>query len=281
MRDRWYRKGGSKTDPAVGRAAEANYALAARAQDWNEDFYEKYVVPMITLAGDETRENIRINREISDLTMKQAREADERYRTVGLPSEDKYLAELGKFSEPEYAETQARGALGDVNAAFAGQQAAQRRQMQSLGIDPSSPAALMALTDMGIQQAAVRAGAATRARDAAKQAGLGALAEAANVSGGQGAKLLQFAGAAGGAAGAGTAAAQGGIGATSGGAANVNAGLGLANKAYGQNLESATELKKARMAQPSGLAGIGKLAGTLGGAFLGGSGFGAMMGAKG
>jgi hypothetical protein len=54
-----------------------------------------------------------------------------------------------------------------------------------------------------------------------------------------------------------------------GGAANVNTGLGLAQKAYGSNIDAYTSLNNTSIAHAGdAAAGMGKLAGQIGGALL-------------
>lgn len=267
MRDRWFRKGKkAKPDPAVARAAEANYALAERAQNWNEDIFAKYVVPMLEKSSVEADRAAKYDAEIADLALKQARTADERYRTVGLPAEDAYLKKLAEFSEPEYEAKQAAAATGDLTNAFAVEEDINDRRMLALGMDPTSPAARRAVQTMGLQQAAIRAGVQTRARDAAREAGIGAIAERYNVATGQGAKMLQFGGAARDTVGAGAETVQRGVGVAADSGAGVNKGFGIAGDAYGSNLNSATSIYNTRQqikAQSSGglASGLGKLAG--------------------
>ncbi|RPJ58981.1 MAG: tail fiber domain-containing protein, partial [Acidobacteria bacterium] len=144
------------------------------------------------------------------------------------------------------------------------------RQFAGLGIDPSSPAALSARTDVAFRNAASEAGAATRARDAAKVLGMSLTSDRANFARGGASGVLQAAGAAGGASGAGaTGAAQAGQVAP-GGAGNVNTGFGLAGSAFGNNLSAYTSLGKTSLesSASSGLAGLGALAGQLGSAAI-------------
>jgi hypothetical protein len=148
------------------------------------------------------------------------------------------------YSGPEEEQRQAAASLGDVRTAAAGQAAQQARQFRSLGIDPTSPAAMSAQSDVAVQNAATEAAAATRARSAAKALGMSLTSDAANFGRGGQSGILQFGGAAGGASSAALSGAQGTASIVPGGAANVNTGLGLAGKAYGSNLDAYTSLNK-------------------------------------
>src|SRR5215471_1170910 len=116
MLDRWHRGSGSqnKYDPQVGAAASANAAIAQKAEQWNEDFYDKYVAPTLTQAMRESEVNLGRQGQIFDLTMDQAKLADERYRKYGIPAEDAYYKMVQQYSAPEEQERQAQAALGDV-----------------------------------------------------------------------------------------------------------------------------------------------------------------------
>jgi hypothetical protein len=272
MRDRWYRSGGSKNpyDPQIGAAAQAQAQIAQQAQSFNQDYFTKYVTP----AMDEMIRSNKVNDErqgqIFDQQMAQSKLQDQRYRDLGIPAEDRYYKMVSDYSAPEEQERQARGALGDLRTAEAGQAQQTSRRLSSLGIDPSSPAALAAQSDIQFSNAAAEAGAATRAREAAKATGMQLTSDAANFGRGGQSGILQFGSAASGASSAGLSGAQGTATAAPGGAANVNAGLGLAQKAYGSNLDAYSDLgKQSIQSYQSPLQGIGQLAGQLGAAYLG------------
>jgi hypothetical protein len=269
MRDRYYSKKDAKGafDPQVGAAAQAQTALAQHAQDWNEQFYNEQVAPVLQQMTKESEVNLGRQGELFDLNMAQAKQAADRYNTLGIPAEDAYYKMVKDYSAPDEQERQARAALGDVRTAAASQQQQMQRRFSGLGIDPTSPAALSAQSDIAVQQAATEAGAATRARDAAKTLGMQLTGDAANFGRGQASSVLGFGNAAGGAASAALSGAQGTAATAPGGAANVNAGLGLAQKAYGSNLDAYTTLNKASMDQTSAAyQGLGQAIGGLGGA---------------
>lgn len=231
-------------DPQVGAAAAANSALAARTQAWTEDFYAKFVAPMLEQSTKATEQNTQQQGELFDLNMSEARLQDQRYRTLGIPAEDRYYKMVDEYSSADEQERQAQRALGDVRTAKTTNDAQLRRKFQGLGIDPSSPAALSAMSDMAVQDAAVEAAAATRARDAAKTLGMALTSDAANFGRGGQSGVLQFGGAAGGNSSNAAQVAQGGVGANSGGAAPMQGAFGIAQRAYGQNLDAYTSLQK-------------------------------------
>jgi len=271
MRDRWYCKASkNKYDPQIGEAAKANVALAERSEAWNRDYFDKYVAPAMSQLIKESDTNIERQGQLFDLTYDQAKLADERYRTLGVPAEDRYYKMVDEYSAPEEQEKQARSAIGDVRTAAQSQAGTLARKLGSLGIDPTSPAALAARSDASVMNTATEAGAATRAREGAKALGMQLTSDAANFGRGGFASILQAGGAAGGASGAGLSGAAAAAGTTPGGAANVNTGYGIAQKGYGANLDAYTSLGNTSMnTSSSPLAGIGMLAGQMGSAALG------------
>src|SRR5678816_258555 len=241
MRDRWYTKGSkNKYDPQIGAAAQANVALGERSEAWNREYFDKYVAPAMTQLVKESDVNIERQGKLFDITYDQAKTAADRYKTLGIPAEDRYYKMVDEYSAPEEQERQATRALGDMRTAQAGQQQQLARQFSGLGIDPSSPAALSARTDVAFRNAAAEAGAATRARDGTKVLGMSLASDAANFGRGGASGVLAAAGGSSGIGGAGLAGATGAAGAAPGGAANVNTGFGLAGQGIRSNIDAFT-----------------------------------------
>lgn len=259
-------KGGkNKYDPQIGEAAKANAALAARAQDFSENFTNTYLVPLTQQMVKESDTNLERQGKLFDIQYGQAQLQDERYRKLGIPAEDRYYDMVSNYSEGSEQTRQADRALGDVRVAASNAKKGTSRQLASLGIAPNSPAAIAAVSNLNVQQGAMEAAAATRAREAAKTLGMSLTADAANFGRGGQAGILSFSQGAGGSAGQALGGAQSSIGAASGGAAVNQGAYGLGIKAYGQNLDAYTQLGKQSMQSSSGggiLGGLGKLAGT-------------------
>ena len=274
MHERYYCKKDDKGsyDPEVGQAAAANTAVAAKSEQFNEDFYNKYVAPSIDAMAKQTAASTDQQQQLFDLNMAQTKQAADRYNTLGIPAEDAYYKMVKDYSAPAEQERQAQAAIGDVRTGEQTQQQQLQRRFQGLGIDPTSPAALSAQTDVSVQNAAVEAAAGTRARDAAKQLGMQLTGDAANFGRGQASSVLSFGNAASGNSNSALSGTQGTAQVTPGGAANVNAGLGLAQRAYGSNLDAYSSLNKASLDQTSAAyTGIGQALG-LGASFIPGFG---------
>lgn len=259
----------SQYDPQVGAAAAANVALAEKSQAWTEDFYEKHITPMLEATAKSTAENTRMQGELFDINKRQLDTADERYRRLGIPAEDAYFKMAKDYSAPEEEERQASAALGDQRVAASGRDQQLMRKFAGLGVDPTSPAGMAAMSDFAVQDAAAEAAAQTRARGAAKTLGMALTSDAANFGRGGTSAILGFGGAAGGNASNPAQIAQGSTGAATGAASPMLGAFGVAGKAYGANLDAYTSLAKADMEQKAaGAAGFGQLLGTVASAFI-------------
>ena len=270
--------GGKKSkgqyDPQVGAAAAANTALAERSQKWTEDFYAKFVAPAMEAMTLETANNTRRQGDLFDMNMQQAQLQDKRYRELGIPAEDRYYKMADEYSAPEEETRQANAALGDLRTAQETNRAQTMRRFQGLGIDPTSPAALAAMSDNSVNDAALEAAAATRARAAAKSLGMSLTTDAANFGRAGQSGALQFGGAAGGNASNAAQVSQAGSSSTGAGAAPMQNAFGIAQRSYGANLDAYTTLQKSSMeaaaAKSAAMsAGIGKAIGMVGGAAMG------------
>lgn len=259
----------SQYDPQVGEAAAQNAATAAAAQAFSEQYFTDYVAPMLeqmTAASAQTQER---QDEMFALNRDQMLQAQERYETYGIPAEDRYYDMVAQYSEPEEMERQARSALGDYRAAAANQQGTMSRRMASLGIDPTSPASIAAMSTQGIANTAGEAGAMNRARDTARRMGMALTADAANFGRGGQSAILNFGNAASGnTMGAFGVSSQALAGANQG--ANVPlAGYNTAQRGYTANLNAYTSLAQADMqAQAASDAGLGEFLGSVGAAAI-------------
>lgn len=94
----------------------------------------------------------------------QARELDERNKSVFRPLEDRIVADATNFDTEAKREELAGQAQTDVNAAFAGARGQNVRSMASYGITPGSGRAMAMDNQLTAQQALASAGAKTKAR---------------------------------------------------------------------------------------------------------------------
>lgn len=320
--------GGSSYDPQVGAATSANAAVAAKAEDFSEAYYTNVITPllqdqsalshtMVDSANKLSERQLSLSEQqqelskrnsdaaldtqgklnnLYDLNADQMKKASDRYDKFGVPAEENYYNMVRDYSSAGEEEKQARLAKGDAGLAAANQKGAFMRSLSGLGISATSPAAVSAMSDMAVQNAALEAGAATRARGAAKALGMTLTSDAANYGRGGTSSTLAFGGAAQGnttgafgvansAFGSGSNALQAGTGAfgtTMGGISGLNntllnggngvlTGYKTASDAYGNNADAYSKLGSADIqarAANDPMAGIGKLAGTLGSAWI-------------
>jgi hypothetical protein len=256
-------------DPQIGAAAQANAALAEKAQTFSQDYFEKYIGPALEQMKTESNSNIKRQDALYADSKSDADLSRQRYQKFGIPAEDKYFKMAQDFSAPEEEERQAGLALGDVTTAQGVRQQTLQRQLQASGVDPSSPAAISAMSDNTMMGAAAAAGAQTRARSAAKSLGMQLTSDAANFGRGGQSSVLAFGQAAGGNANAAQGAAGAQLNSAPAGAGVVQNGIGLGLKGYGANLDAYSGLGKASMeSQGAAASGLGNFLGTIGAAAM-------------
>jgi hypothetical protein len=260
----------SQFDPEIGKAASAQTALAERTQAWTEDFYDKHLTPLLETLSKTTAEDSARQGQIADAQLEQMRLATDRYKSEGIPAEDRYYKMVDQYSAPEEEERQAQSAIGDQRVAAEQTRQSMLRRLAGTGLNPGGPAAVSAMSDMAVQEAAAEAAAATRARSAAKALGMSLTADAANFGRGGGSQIAQFASGASGASATGARDVGGAVSTTAGAAAPEQGAFGIAQRAYGSNLDAYASLRNADVqAKAQSQAGIGQVIGMLGSAYLG------------
>lgn len=260
---------GPSYDPQVGAAAEANSALAARAQDFSEKYFNEHISPLLdqqsalaTQANDREDQLFQLNKRLTE-------QADARYQQYGIPAENSYYDMVKKYSAPEEEERQAEGAIGDQRVAAQGQQQDMRRQMAATGIDPGSPAAIAAMSDMALKNSAIESAAANKARSAAKTLGMSLTADAANFGRGATSNIVGFGQAANSNIGTAANTMSSAVSGATSGASPVMQGYGLGIQAQSSNLSAYSSLQKAQMEQQGqAAAGFGNFLGTVAGAAI-------------
>ncbi len=209
--------GGSEYDPQIGKAAQQSAAVAARAQAFSEKYYNDVITPLLKQQSAASLKSQEQLGNLYDINTEQLKLANERYKQFGIPAEERYYNMVGRFSEPEEVERQAEFAKGDFATAQQGQNAQAARRMAALGIDPTSPAAIAAMSDQAVMGAAAEASAMNRARNAARTLGMQLTSDAANFGRGGQSGILQFG-----------AGAQG----------NATGAFGIANQALGTGMQA-------------------------------------------
>ena len=264
--------GGSSYDPQMGAASARAAETADRAERFSEDYYTNVITPLLrdsTRASNEAQTKLG---KLYDINATQTQQANDRYNQYGVPAEDSYYKMAGEYSEPEEFERQAQAAKGDLGAAAGAQQGGMLRQFASLGIDPSSPAATAAMSDIAVQNAASEAGAMNRARSAARTLGMQLKSDAANFGRGGQSGILQFgAGAQGNATGAFGVANQN-LNTASTAANGVMSGYQTALSGFNNNTNAYASMGAADIkARSESGSGFGQLLGAVAGSAMGGA----------
>jgi hypothetical protein len=260
----------SSYDPQIGEAAKASAALADRSVKFSEDFYNQHIAPLLDAQTQQSATSAANENALFASNMADMQQQRDRYNKYGIPAEDRYYKMANEYSSADEEQKQAGLAIGDVRAANAGAASTMNRQLASLGIDPTSPAAIAARNDNLVMGAAAEAGAANRARQAAKTLGMQISADAANFGRGGTSQVLGFGGAASGNTQGALGAASTGLAGANSSAGVVQSGYGLGLKGYAQNLDAFTSRANAQtQANAQSAAGFGKLLGTAAGFALG------------
>lgn len=252
----------AKTDPRVAAAAEAQVALQQREMDWTESYYEKYITPMLEQQMKLADQAAAQNSELFAINKDNMTLANERYKKYGIPAEDRYYDMVAKYSAPEEEEAQAAAALGDMRVAENVNNENLKRRLAGLGIDPTSGAAVAAMSDAAVMNAANEASAQNRARQAAKTLGMSLTADAANFGRGGASGIIQFGSAAGANTQANVGAGATGLSAVTGATSPMMGAYGTGINMYGQQMGTYANIYNgdANRAQAES-AGFGKLLG--------------------
>lgn len=261
-------KGGSSAyDPQIGASAAQASATAAKAEQFSETYYNNVLTPLLKQSSQASTDAEGKLSDIYGLNADQMREQNQRYEQYGVPAENKYYDMVSQYSSPDEEERQAQAAKGDLGAAAAGQHTQMMQQFSGLGIDPSSPAAMSAMSDMAVQNSAAQASAMNRARNAARTMGMQLTSDAANFGRGGTSVISQFGNNASGNAIGGASVANGALGAASTAANGVMQGYQTAMSGYNNNTNAYSHLGAADI-QAQSQGGFGQLLGSLGGAAL-------------
>jgi len=167
-----------EADPNIGLAQKEMSGLSTEYMAlWKNDIWpgmKQQAVDQQNLAEEQTA----FSKEQSQLqmdTQKQqnaiAAEQYQRYKDKFLPMQDEIIAEANAYDTEANRERIASEALGDVESQFAISRANRAREGAAYGIDPTSGRYAGAANAEGVMEAATKASAATRARDAAVQLG--------------------------------------------------------------------------------------------------------------
>ena len=253
--------GGSQYDPQIGQAASQSAATAARAQSFAENYYNNVLTPLIKQQGQVSVESQGKLNNLYDLNATQMQNQINAYNKYGIPAEQKYYNMVDQYSEPAEYERQATLAQGNFGQAQANQAGALGRQFSAAGIDPTSPAAMAARSNMAVMNAAAQAGAMNRARNTARQMGMQLTSDAANYGRGGLSNVNAFGNSASGNATGAFGIANGALGTASTAGNGVMAGYQTALSGYNNIMDNYTKLGQSDIQAQAASGGLGSLLG--------------------
>lgn len=158
-------------DPNIGAAQKQMSQLNADYMDlWKNQIWPGLKEQSAT-QEDRANQQFAFDKQMQE---RQAAIADEqygRYKEKFLPMQDELIKQANEYDTAANRERMASEALGDVESQFAISRANRAREGAAYGIDPTSGRYTGAANAEGVLEAATKASAATRARDAAVQLG--------------------------------------------------------------------------------------------------------------
>lgn len=177
--------------PDTTHLAEANAELSKRMADimeqqyaWSRETGERGLAMAEDYYGD-------ISKPTSQFNFDNMVADRERYETLYEPNEERYLAEVDKYLQPEYRDQLASRASSQVAQAFDAQRKNAEQRLTQLGVDPSQGRAIQDKS-MQIAQAAAQANAGNQAAQTAEQFGVSALGDTVNVGRGFAGQSVQL-----------------------------------------------------------------------------------------
>lgn len=165
---------------AMNRAAEANAEIAKESLNWYKQMYAEQAPAReearrvaMEVAGsqlDSMRQNTEISRDYWDYQ-----------KNTFRPLEEGIVADAQAYDTAARRDEKAAGAVADVGMQAEMARQAQARGMQRMGVNPNSGKMLAMQGQMGLSEAAAKAGAANQARDAVELQGYARKMDAANL----------------------------------------------------------------------------------------------------
>lgn len=232
--------GGSSYDPQVGAAALKNSEISQQTLDWTKDYYANHVSPLEQAANQRAEVAAQQQNQIFSRQLEDYDQQRSLYKQYGLPATQKYYDMVRDYSSEGEQERQASAAMADVTTAAQGQDAQLRQKFAALGIDPTSPAAVSAMSDASVMNTAAAAAASNKARNAARTLGIQLTSDAANFSSGMPSQGTAIGQAASGASAAGAAVGQQPVQNALAGVSFVQNGYRTALGGFGNSLSAYT-----------------------------------------
>ena len=160
--------------------AETMAGMSQEQWDWTQRQYELQA-PTRQRAADTADAVSRAGLESMGLQNQIARDYSDDRNAIYRPMEQRMAAEAEAYDTPERRAAAAAEGVADVGMQAEAARQAQTRQQQRMGVNPSSGRAMALQGQMGLSEAAAKAGAANTARDKVETLGRAMRSDAINV----------------------------------------------------------------------------------------------------
>lgn len=157
-------------DPAIGKAAEANAAVAADALDFQKSMYEDYK-PYLQNLADTSMEATNLQMDIAKQQADISKDYYDYYTDTFRPVEQSLVDEAMAYDDKTEGERMAGEAAAQVGESFGIGQRTMERQMADQGVNINDGAYAGGKRFMALKQAVATAGASNKARQDAKTIG--------------------------------------------------------------------------------------------------------------
>lgn len=164
----------------INRAAEANASLSQESLAFYKQIYAEQAPAREAAAG--------IAMEVANQQLASSKQNDaiskdywDYQKNTYRPLEEGIVADANNYDTSARREAKAAGAVADVGMQAEMARQAQTRNQQRMGVNPSSGNALAMQSQMGLGEAAAKAGAANKARESVELQGYARKMDAANL----------------------------------------------------------------------------------------------------
>lgn len=168
-------------DPRIAEAALANTEIAREALDWYKNYQTTVLAPLQQRTADV---NERVTNQAMDIAQRNSDISNDTYqyqKATFRPIEQSVASSAATYDTEANREKLAGQAQGDVQQAFDAAAADRTREMQRMGVNPSSARTAAVLAQADTAKAAALASAGNKARSAAEAVGWARKVDAASL----------------------------------------------------------------------------------------------------
>lgn len=156
---------------AADAVAKAQADLAREQWESYQKTFAPVLLDQMQQQVDIGKDTYELSREAQNFQLGLSKKYDDRFWQRQAPLEDQIVDEARDFDTPAERERLAGTARADVEQAFGGVRAQQRREMGRMGLNPSDPKYFAMNRELDSSQALATASAMNKTREAARQMG--------------------------------------------------------------------------------------------------------------